>query len=358
MSKIRVAVLFGGASSEHDISLKSAAFIIDNIPREKYDVVCIGITKKGRWLYYPGGVASVPSGEWERDPDCASAILSPDPIHRGIVTTENGNATVKKIDVVFPVLHGRNGEDGTIQGLLEMARIPYVGCGVLASAACMDKATTHTILDYNGIRTARWRQLLEHEMNHLPEKCREIEHALGGYPLFVKPANAGSSIGVSRVENEEELIAGVKLAFSHDEKVIVEEEIRGRELEVACFGYDSPFASFVGEIDSCKQFYDFDAKYNLPDSKLTIPAELPIEVSREIQKTAVKAYKAMGCKGLSRVDFFLTEKNEIIVNEINTMPGFTSISMYPKLMEHLGMQPSYLIDKLIEQAIDNNDRAV
>ncbi len=357
MSKIRVAVLFGGASSEHDISLKSAAFIIDNIPRDKYDVVCIGITKKGRWLYYPGGVASIPSGEWERDPDCTSAILSPDPIHRGIVTNENGNATVRKIDVVFPVLHGRNGEDGTIQGLLEMARIPYVGCGVLASAACMDKATTHMILDYNGVRTARWHSLLDYEMNHLTEKCREIAADLG-FPMFVKPANAGSSIGVSRAENEEQLIEGVKQAFYHDDKVIIEEEIVGRELEVAVFGYDAPFASFVGEIESCKQFYDFDAKYNLPDSKLSIPADLPIELSREIQKTAVKAYKAMGCKGLSRVDFFLTNKGEILVNEINTMPGFTSISMYPKLMQHLGMEPHYLIDKLIEQAIDNNDRVV
>lgn len=357
MSKIRVAVLFGGASSEHDISLKSAAFVIDSIPKDKYEITCIGITKKGRWLYYPGGVASIPNGEWERDPDCASAILSPDPIHRGIVTTENGTATVKKIDVAFPVLHGRNGEDGTIQGLLEMAKIPYVGCGVLASAACMDKAITHTILDYNGVKTARWRQILEHEMNQLTEKAREIANDLG-YPLFVKPANAGSSIGVSRAENEEQLIDAIKLAFSHDEKVIVEEEIRGRELEVAVFGYDAPFASFVGEIGSCNQFYDFDAKYILNDSKLSIPADLPLEISRQIQKTAVKAYKAMGCKGLSRVDFFLSDKNEIILNEINTMPGFTSISMYPKLMQHLGMEPEYLIDKLIQQAIDNNDRVV
>lgn len=357
MSKIRVAVLFGGASSEHDISLKSAAFVIESIPKDKYEVTCIGITKKGRWLYYPGGVASIPNGEWERDPDCASAILSPDPIHRGIITTENGAATVKKIDVVFPVLHGRNGEDGTIQGLLEMARIPYVGCGVLASAACMDKATTHTILDYNGIRTAKWRMILEHEMNRIQEKAKEIAADLG-YPLFVKPANAGSSIGVSRAENEEQLIDGIKRAFAHDEKVIIEEEIVGRELEVAVFGYDAPFASFVGEIASCKQFYDFDAKYVLADSKLSIPAELPVETGRAIQETAVKAYKAMGCKGLSRVDFFLSGKGEIILNEINTMPGFTSISMYPKLMNHLGMAPAYLIDKLIQQAIDSNDRAV
>ena len=356
MSKIRVAVLFGGVSSEHDISLKSATHVIQNIPQEKYDVVCVGITKKGRWLYYPGDLSAIATGEWERNPDCTSTVLSPDPIHKGLITIENGMVSVKKVDVVFPVLHGRNGEDGTIQGLLELAKIPYVGCGVLASAACMDKAVTHTILDHNGIRTAKWRMLLEYEMNHLSEKCREIADALG-YPVFVKPANSGSSIGVSRADNEAQLLDAVKLAFSHDDKVIVEECIEGRELEVAVFGYDAPFASFVGEISSCKEFYDFDAKYVLDGSQLSIPAELTLEMNREIQQIALRAYKTMGCKGLSRVDFFLTPQNEIILNEINTMPGFTAISMYPKLMRHLGMKPSYLIDKLIEQALDNNDRA-
>ncbi len=355
MSKIRVAVLFGGASSEHDISLKSATHIINCIPSDKYEVVCVGITKKGRWLYYPGDISNIASGKWERDPDCTSAILSPDPIHKGLITIENGEASFKKIDVVFPVLHGKNGEDGTIQGLLDLARIPYVGCGLLASAACMDKAATHTMLDYNGIRTAKWRVVLQREMNHLEERCDAIAEELG-FPLFVKPANAGSSIGVNRANNEDELLDAVKIAFSHDNKVIIEECIFGRELEVAVFGYDTPFASFVGEIESCKTFYDYDAKYILSGSNLIIPAELSVEKGREIQETAVRAYQAMGCKGLSRVDFFLTEGGEVILNEINTMPGFTHISMYPKLMEDLGMTPSYLVDKLIEQALDNADR--
>ncbi len=356
MAKTRVAVLFGGASSEHDISLKSATFVIENIPKDKYDVICIGITKKGRWLYYPGDISAIATGEWERNPDCASAVLSPDPLHKGFITMENGEASVKNIDVVFPVLHGRNGEDGTVQGLLDLAKIPYVGCGLLASACCMDKAVTHTILDYNGIRTAKWRMLLEYEMNDLEARCEQIAAELG-YPLFIKPANSGSSIGVHRAANKQELLDGIREAFSHDEKVIVEEQIVGRELEVAVFGYDAPFASFVGEISSCKEFYDFDAKYVLDGSQLSIPAELTLEKNREFQEVAVKAYKAMGCKGLSRVDFFLTEKDEIILNEINTMPGFTSISMYPKLMRHLGMKPAYLVDKLIEQALDSNDRA-
>ncbi len=355
MSKIRVAVLFGGASSEHDISLKSATHIIENIPADKYEVVCVGITKKGRWLYYPGDVSAIASGAWEKDPDCTSAILSPDPIHKGLVTIENGEASVKKIDVVFPVLHGKNGEDGTVQGLLDMARIPYVGCGLLASAACMDKAATHTMLDYNGIRTAKWRKIGQRELNKMEERCEEIAAELG-FPLFVKPANAGSSIGVNRANNADELLDAVKVAFSHDNKVIIEECISGRELEVAVFGYDSPFASFVGEIESCKTFYDYDAKYILSGSNLFIPARIADDKAREIQETAVKAYRAMGCKGLSRVDFFLSDDGEVILNEINTMPGFTSISMYPKLMENLGMSSSYLVDKLIEQAMDNADR--
>ena len=197
--------------------------------------------------------------------------------------------------------------------------------------------------------------ILQREMNHLEEKCSTIARDLG-YPLFVKPANSGSSIGVNRAESAEELLEAVKLAFAHDDKVIVEECITGRELEVAVFGYDTPFASFVGEIASCKTFYDFDAKYILDDSKLFIPAEIELGLEREIQRVAVDAYKVMGCQGLSRVDFFLTSEGEIILNEINTMPGFTPISMYPKLMEHLGMEPSYLVDKLIEQAIDNAGR--
>ncbi len=350
MAKIKVAVLFGGASSEHDISLKSATHIIQNIPREKYDVVCIGITKKGRWLYYPGDVSAIASGDWEKDPDCTSAVLSPDPLHKGFLVIDNGKVSAKKVDVVFPVLHGKNGEDGTVQGLLELAKIPYVGCGLLASAACMDKAAAHTILEYHGVHMAKWRQVFQRDIKHLDEKCRKIAEELG-YPLFIKPANAGSSIGVSRAETEEQLISGVKQAFIHDDKVIIEECIVGRELETAVFGYDAPFASTVGEIAACNAFYDFDAKYVLGDSKLTIPANLPTEKIREIQAIAVKAYMAIGCYGVSRVDFFLKEDGEVILNEINTMPGFTEISMYPKLMEYMGMTSSYLVDKMIEQAV-------
>ena len=327
MAKIRVAVLFGGVSSEHDVSLISASNVISSIPKEKYEVICIGITRKGRWLYFPGDVSEIASGAWERNPDCTAAIISPDPIHKGIITIENGETYIKRIDVVFPVLHGRNGEDGRLQGLLEMAKLPFVGCGTLSSAICMDKSMTHTVLDYNGIRTARWTAIYQRDISHMDEKCAEAGEKLG-FPVFVKPANAGSSVGVNK----------------------------GKELEVAVFGHDAPFASYVGEIEPAADFYDYDDKYVNGSSRLYIPARISEEQSDAIRSIAVKAYQVLCCKGLSRVDFFLTEDGTIYLNEINTLPGFTNISMYPKLMEHLGMTQSYLVDKLIEQAMENTER--
>ena len=236
-----------------------------------------------------------------------------------------------------------------------MSRIPYVGCGLLASASCMDKAHTHSVLDYNNIKTARWRMLTHRNLNHLDKECEDIADDLG-FPLFIKPANCGSSIGINKADDFESLKEAVKIAFSHDNKVIIEEFIKGQELEVAVFGYDSPFASFVGEIGKSNDFYDYDSKYINNSVQLYIPARIDDESAKEIREVAVEAYKAMGCKGLARVDFFLTDDKQVILNEINTMPGFTPISMYPKLMEDLGMSYSYLIDKLIEQAIDNSDR--
>ena len=354
MAKIKVAVLFGGASNEHDISLISATNVIKSIPQDKYEVTYIGITKKGRWLYYPGDVESIKTGQWEYNPDCTTAIISPDPIHKGIIIIENNNVSVRKIDVVLPVLHGRNGEDGSLQGLLDMAKLPYVGCGLLASASCMDKSHTHMVLDYCGIKTAKWRMINQRDINHIEKKCKKIADDLG-FPLFVKPANCGSSIGINKATNLEELEESIKVAFSHDNKVVIEEFIKGRELEVAVFGYDSPFASYAGEIEACNDFYDYDAKY-VSDSNINIPANIDNEKMIEIRETALKAYKCLGCKGLSRVDFFLTDDGQLYLNEINTLPGFTSISMYPKLMEHMGMSQSYLIDKLIEQAIDNSEK--
>lgn len=355
MAKTRVAVLFGGVSSEHDISLKSAENVLRNIPTQKYDVLCIGITKKGRWLYFPGDYSEISTGAWEQNPDCCSAILSPDPMHGGVITIENGEAYTKKIDVVFPVLHGRNGEDGRLQGMLEMARIPYVGCGVLSSAVCMDKGMTHVALEHYGIRTAKWACVHQRDIQRLDEKCEAIVETFG-FPLFVKPANAGSSMGVNKATDMESLKNAIQIAFTHDEKVIIEEYIAGREMEVAVFGYDNPIASYVGEIETTSGFYDYENKYVNDSTKLYIPARISDSISNAIREIALEAYVDLGCKGLARVDFFLTDENEIVLNEINTMPGFTDSSMYPKLMEHLGMSQSYLIDKLIEQAIENTGR--
>ena len=355
MAKTRVAVLFGGVSSEHEVSLMSATNVIRSIPKEKYEVICIGITKKGRWLYFPGDVSEIASGAWETNPDCTAAIISPDPIHKGIITIENGETYNKKIDVVFPVLHGRNGEDGRLQGLLELAKLPYVGCGTLSSALCMDKCMTHTVLDYNGIRTAKWACVSQREIGKMEETCQAIAETLG-FPVFVKPANAGSSVGVNKATDMETLREAIQIAFSHDCKVVIEEFIDGKELEVAVFGYDAPFASYVGEIQPAAEFYDYEDKYITGTSQLFIPARITDAQSDMLRETAVKAYKALGCKGLSRVAFFLQKDGGIILNEINTLPGFTNISMYPKLMEHLGMSQEYLVDKLIEQAMENAER--
>lgn len=352
MSKIKVAVLFGGVSNEHDISLISAGNIINAIPADKYEVIPIGITKKGRWLYYPGDVSCISSGRWESNPDCVPAVILPDPMYKGVMKISESGSSITKIDVIFPALHGQNGEDGVIQGLLKMSGIPYVGCDVISSANCMDKAVTHTILGANGVNMARWRTVSASELNRLDEICEDIAAELD-YPLFVKPACSGSSVGVNKASSFEELKNAVKLAFSHDKKAVVEEYIKGRELECAVFGRENPFASDVGEIKSCNEFYDYDAKYILGTSGITVPADIPESAAKEIRETAVRAFKIMGCSGLARVDFFLKEDGTVVLNEINTLPGFTQISMYPKLMEHMGISQPELLDRLIMLAIED-----
>ncbi|MCM1524076.1 MAG: D-alanine--D-alanine ligase [Ruminococcus sp.] len=353
MAKIRVAVLFGGVSNEHEISLISAANVISNMDRDKYEIIPIGINKKGRWFFYPGDISCIKDGRWEKDPDCVSASILPDPLYRGIAKIEEGRITRVKTDVVFPVLHGKNGEDGTIQGLLDMAGIPYVGCGCSSSAVCMDKELTHDVLGFHGINMARFETVKQCDLSRLDSVCEAIAEKLG-YPIFVKPACSGSSVGVNKADSFEDLKNAVKLAFTHDKKVIVEEYIKGRELECAVLGTDNPFASDVGEIISCNDFYDYDAKYIMGTSKISIPADIPPESAKEIRETAVKAFKAAGCFGLARVDFFLTDGGRVYLNEINTMPGFTSISMYPKLMDNLGISYSELLDRLIKLAYERN----
>ncbi len=355
MSKLRVAVIFGGVSSEHDISLISATNIIKNIPEDKFEVVKIGITKKGRWLYFPGDVNMLINDSWEDYSDCTPCILSPDPIHKGFLKVlSDGTVASMKVDVIFPVLHGKNGEDGTIQGLFTMANIPYVGCDVISSANCMDKDVTHIILNNAGIKTADWYSINDWELSELDEKADEIVSKLK-FPMFVKPSNCGSSIGISKVTNRKDLIDAIKYAFTHDKKVVVETGIEGREVECAVLGNGRPVASTVGEIQPVDGFYDFEGKYQTNDCGLFIPARIPEDDIERIRETALKAYKAVGCKGLSRVDCFICKNGDIYVNEINTLPGFTSISMYPKLMEKMGFSQPELLERLIKLAFERAD---
>lgn len=356
MAKIKTAVIFGGTSREYALSLSSATDVIANIPKDKYEVICIGITRKGRWLYYPGDVEDIASGKWELNPDCTSAVLSPDPLHRGIIILENGEASVRKIDVIFPVLHGKAGADGTIQGLLDLSGIPYVGSGLLAAASCMDKSHTHMVMDDFNIKTAPWRLITQRELNDLDESCKKISAELG-FPLIVKPANSGSDAGTGFADNYESLVSAVKVAFSNDNKVVVEKFIKGRKLEVSVFGYDSPIASEVGEITDKTHTYNPSNFNAVSGDDLTIPANLPDKICREIRDTAVNAFKALNCKGFARVDLFLTADGNILLNKIGVAPGLRINSVFPKLMGTLGMSYPALMHNLLDSAIENAERS-
>ncbi len=343
-------VIFGGCSSEYEVSLRSSASVLRNIDREKYNVLTLGITKDGEWYFYTGDIDSIENNSWFNDDDTTPAVLSPDKKDKALIILNDMGAYEKiKIDVIFPVLHGKNGEDGTIQGIFELAGIPYVGCTPLASGMCMDKAVTNTLADAAGINGAKWVAFTETDYKDGRVNFDVVEQKLG-YPIFVKPANAGSSVGISKAHNHMELLKALDIAFANDYKVVLEETLVGREIECAVMGNDQPVASCIGEILPASEFYDYEAKYIDNSTGLAIPADLPVETSEKVRQAAVNAYRTMGCTGLSRVDFFLAEDGTIYLNEINTLPGFTSISMFPKLFGQVGVAYSDLIDKLIEYA--------
>lgn len=350
----KIAVLFGGASSEHEVSRLSAECIIRNFPVDEYEPILIGITKSGKWILYSGSVEDIKSGLWENHKDNKSAFISPDPSYNGIVVLEGQNYNIVEIDGVFPVLHGKNGEDGTIQGLLELGGIPCVGCGMSASVDCMDKTVTNTILEYNGINKPNFKWFYYYDFKKDPQKyIKETENKMKTYPLFVKPANSGSSVGVSKVYNREQLLEAIKKASKEDDKIVIEEGIIGHEIECAALGNKDPICSIPGEIIPDSEFYDYDDKYINCKTQFYIPARLNDEINEEIRKIALKAYRLMGCKGLSRVDFLIEEKtNKIYLNEINSFPGFTSISMYPRLMKTMGVGIKELIKKLIDLSFE------
>ena len=350
MNKKTVAVLFGGQSSEHEVSCTSAVTIISNINRELYNIILIGITKEGEWIEV-SSVEEILSNEWRQGK--TKAIISPDGRQKSVLLLKEDKVIEKPIDVVFPVLHGLYGEDGTIQGLLELAKIPYVGCGVVSSGISMDKLFTKIIVKDLGIPQANFMAVLKKDL--LDSKGlvkREVISSLEkqiSYPMFVKPSNAGSSCGITKANNQEELIRGLLEAANHDKKILVEETIIGREIECAVLGGNEPRASGLGEIIAGADFYDYDAKYNNAESKTIISPELEKETIETIRDYAVRIFRAVDAYGLSRVDFFVKKNTgEVIFNEINTMPGFTDISMYPMLCEARGIGTPQLVDKLIQ----------
>lgn len=353
MKKLSVCILFGGISPEHEVSLRSAESVLKNIDKEKYNLFPVGITKEGDWILYGGkDYSDLPSGKWVDNPNNHRVAISP--IRgQGLLTFEGDCVVRERIDVVFPVLHGENGEDGSVQGLLQLAGIPYVGPHVAASAVAMDKTLTKLVADHAGVTQAAWHLVRGSDMGSRMEATLDSLEKQFQYPMFVKPAGTGSSVGVSKAGSREDLEKGLLAAGKFDDKVLVEEFIRGREIEVAVMGNESPVASICGEIDSGAGFYDYDAKYITDTSVAYVPARIPEDVAESVRDTAVKVYKAIGCQGLSRVDFFVTwQENRVVFNEINTLPGFTSISMYPKLFGASGIPYSQLIDQLLEFALE------
>lgn len=351
MSKMRMAVLFGGVSSEHEVSLMSVQLVLEHADPEKYELYPIGITKDGRWRLVTGSYDAIQSDLWQDDMHSVPAILSPDASVHGLEIFGQEHRRVR-IDVAFPVLHGRGGEDGTLQGLLELSGIPYVGCGVMASANCMDKGTAKILFAAAGIPQCPYTVCDMGDYRAAPEAVLDrIETALC-YPIFVKPANAGSSVGISKAPDRAALAGAIELAGQHDRKIVLEACVDAREIEVAVMGNNSPVASQPGEILPSNDFYDYRAKYIDGKSGLAIPADIPADLCARIRELAVRAYRACGCQGLSRVDFFLDRRTgELYLNEINTLPGFTEISMYPKLFQHAGLSCREIVDRLVDLAL-------
>ncbi|MEW5919551.1 MAG: D-alanine--D-alanine ligase family protein [Bacillota bacterium] len=349
--KLNVAVIFGGRSAEHAVSLVSAAAVMGALDRNKYNIIPVGITKEGRWLAGGDPLQALQSGNIPGD--CFFAAIIADPLHPGIILLDRQEGEQKgdfiSLDAVFPVLHGPFGEDGTMQGLLELTGLPYVGAGVLASAASMDKVIMKTLFRQHGLPVGDFIHFSAGQWEkRATVLCDTVEKELG-YPCFIKPANMGSSIGISKAAHREALCAGVLEALRYDRKVLVEAFIPCRELECSVLGdEEEAAASPPGEIIPCNDFYDYQAKYHDDRSRLLIPAPLPERVQLRLQDLAVQAFHAVECSGMGRVDFFYQEETEsIILNEINTIPGFTSISMYPKLWEAGGISFTALLDRLI-----------
>ncbi len=356
--KLRVGVIFGGRSGEHEVSLLSARSVMGAMDREKYEVVPIGITKTGHWVTGDDPLTALSSGD---EAGLRTVALLPDPSWAGLMECDGGAETFRaallaRLDVVFPVLHGTYGEDGAIQGLLELADVPYVGAGVLGSALGMDKVAFKSVMQAYGFPIADYLAFKRREWEAEPESVLRRVEARLGYPVFTKPANLGSSVGISKCHDRAELEAGLAEAARYDRKLLVEAAVpAAREIEVSVLGNDEPVASVPGEIVPSREFYSYEAKYLDGKSELLIPAPLPEEVTERVRDLAVRAYRAIDGAGMARVDFLLSgETGELYINELNTIPGFTEISMYPKLWEASGLPYPQLIDRLIELALERH----
>lgn len=350
-SKLRVGVIFGGRSAEHEVSLVSATSIMHYLDRNKYQIIPIGISPNGKWFSSTNVLDAFKNRDYNLEK--AEVYLLPEPQVQGLVRYDK---KVIPLDVIFPVLHGSFGEDGTIQGLIELANIPYVGAGVVGSSVGMDKVITKQLCERAGIPVTPYFWFENQEYARHTKKILIAIEVKFGYPCFIKPANLGSSVGISKAHNRKQLVESIKLASKYDRKILVEKSIEdAREIEVSVLGNDNPIASVPGEIISSNEFYDYDAKYIDGKSKAVIPANLPLSFARKVREIAIKSFKAIDCAGMARVDFLVNRRTKkIYFNEINTIPGFTSISMYPKLWESSGITYPKLLDRLVRLAIQQH----
>lgn len=348
--KQRILILFGGTSPEHEVSRNSAAAMVKHIDTDRFDVMKIGITKEGKWFLTEASSEEMSDGRWETHSSNREAFVSPDRSVHGVVC----EGEKIRIDCVFPMFHGECGEDGTIQGLFEIAGLPYVGAGVASSACSMDKTLTKILAARTGVRQAAYYMISRQDfITNAIGIIGEIEETLGAYPMFVKPASTGSSVGITKVKDREELFEGIKTALSYGPKVLVEETIKGREFETAVLGNAEPRAARVGEVISAQEFYTYEAKYSTTLQKTQIVTDVAEEKLDEFRDWAVRIYKEMGCAGMARVDFFYEDgTGDVVFNELNTIPGFTPTSMYPQMWQATGLEYHELISKLIDLAME------
>ena len=355
--KIRIGLVFGGRSGEHEVSLASARSVMANLDSDRYEVIPIGITKSGTWLLGDEPTHALAQGTQTTEEHTTAVTLTGDPTMRRLIPLQ-GNEPLRNngaLDVIFPVLHGTYGEDGTLQGLLEMANVPYVGCGVLGAALGMDKEKMKMVFSAVGLPNVEYFVCRRNEWERSPETVMNVVEQSLGYPCFVKPVNLGSSVGINKAHDRSELERAIEVAATYDRKIIIERGINCRELECAVLGNDEPIVSVVGEVLASGEFYDYNAKYIDGKSQVIIPADLPPTIAEEIRRQAIKAFLALDLSGLARVDFFLErETNKVYINEVNTLPGFTEISMYPKLWAASGLPYTQLLDRLIELAIERH----